>query len=372
MKTTKHLPTTSSGHRGFADSTSPNVAQTTVQKGRIMQNTNTQHDTPTLHSQLHARHTIIKQSCEQATQRTDKPLIVGYHTALILQYIPTPAQCRNKSAIQTVDVPGMAKLWKAGITPHQWIIGSAESLVPILPKLYAFDLFHAWAQMAATSTFEQLIIMGDAIVQLLADAITVGIPDPGTPIHVRGSNITVRLSEELAGRLQHAQHSMAPDLTSTQSVVRIALGEFIKRPERYRGKSQCQKAYRHITGTALSPQETRTRLALTRHGLPEPECNITIRDLHFTSGAPVTVDLAWRTAKIAIEYDGDHHRTQRAQWMNDHQKRNLLQNNDWKVFVIDAAALATDEARANFAFSVARALELRGTPTRFTPVARPW
>ena len=165
---------------------------------------------------------------------------------------------------------------------------------------------------------------------------------------------------------------MASNPTSAQSVVRTALGEFIKRPERYRGKSQCHKAYRHITGTALSPQETRTRLALTRHGLPEPECNITIRDLHFTSGAPVTVDLAWRTAKIAIEYDGDHHRTQRAQWMNDHQKRNLLQNNDWKVFVIDAAALATDEARANFAFSVARALELRGTPTRFTPVARPW
>ncbi len=343
-----------------------------------MKGTKSQSQTATLRNQLDRQHALVKESCERLVQRSRKPLIVGYQTALALQHIPIPARCRNNPDIQVVNVPGLATIWKTGTTLHRWNIGSAAALVPIAPRLFAFDIFHALAQMAVSSTCEQLIIMGDAIVHALGETITEGIPISEQSRNIGEPATTIPLSEELATRLRQAEAAAqlrpgkARTCAKAESIVLKALGEFFNRPERYHGKSLCCKAYPYIAGAALSPQETRTRLALIRHGLPSPECNITVDGLYFSSGWPVTVDLAWSSAKIAIEYDGDHHRTHRTQWMNDHEKRNLLQNNDWKVFVVDAASLITEEARASFAFSVARALELRGVRTRFNPVAQSW
>ena len=62
----------------------------------------------------------------------------------------------------------------------------------------------------------------------------------------------------------------------------------------------------------------------------------------FRSGAPVTLDLAWPEFKVAIEYDGDHHRTNKTQWRRDQEKRSKLVARQWITFVATAANLADE------------------------------
>lgn len=64
-----------------------------------------------------------------------------------------------------------------------------------------------------------------------------------------------------------------------------------------------------------SPMETKLRLLLVRGGLPEPEVNgIVYTD---TGERIAEVDLLYRDAKIAIEYEGDGHRTNKKIFRND-------------------------------------------------------
>lgn len=71
----------------------------------------------------------------------------------------------------------------------------------------------------------------------------------------------------------------------------------------------CRRAHRAaelVRERVDSPQETRLRLMIVLAGLPEPECNIELGDEWFFIGR---VDLYLRAWKIAVEYEGDQHRT---------------------------------------------------------------
>ena len=81
------------------------------------------------------------------------------------------------------------------------------------------------------------------------------------------------------------------------------------------------------------------------------------------------MDLAWPEFKVAVEYDGDHHRTSKAQWRRDQEKRGVLVGRRWLVFVATAASIANEDARAEFAFNVAGALASRGAVFEFHVVA---
>jgi hypothetical protein len=77
-----------------------------------------------------------------------------------------------------------------------------------------------------------------------------------------------------------------------------------------------------------SPMETRLRLLLVLAGLPEPEVNEPITDMN---GWLATPDLSYPSLRIALEYDGDHHRTDRRQWSGDKRRRRLVRDLDWEV-----------------------------------------
>lgn len=55
-----------------------------------------------------------------------------------------------------------------------------------------------------------------------------------------------------------------------------------------------------------SPQESRLRLLIVLAGLPEPETNVDLGDDWFFIGR---VDLYLRAWNVAVEYEGDQHRT---------------------------------------------------------------
>ncbi|MBO0979737.1 endonuclease domain-containing protein [Microbacterium sp. SD291] len=77
-----------------------------------------------------------------------------------------------------------------------------------------------------------------------------------------------------------------------------------------------------------SPKETETRLVIVAAGLPEPAVQHSV----FDSGRFVArVDLGYPELRIAIEYEGDGHRTSRDQWRKDIQRQRDLEDLGWIV-----------------------------------------
>lgn len=85
-----------------------------------------------------------------------------------------------------------------------------------------------------------------------------------------------------------------------------------------------------------SPQETRCRLAIVAAGLPEPV--VQHRVVH--EGQLVAeLDLSYPELRIAIEYEGDHHRTDAKQWAKDIRRQERLEALGWIVIRVTKADL---------------------------------
>ena len=77
---------------------------------------------------------------------------------------------------------------------------------------------------------------------------------------------------------------------------------------------RARQAAELVRAGSASPQESRLRLVVVLSGLPEPACNVDLGDdLWFIA----CVDLYLRVWNIAIEYEGDHHRTDAATYGKD-------------------------------------------------------
>ncbi|QDZ15026.1 endonuclease domain-containing protein [Humibacter ginsenosidimutans] len=90
------------------------------------------------------------------------------------------------------------------------------------------------------------------------------------------------------------------------------------------------------TGAASRP-EAWTRLTLVDNGLPEPVLDYDVFDEYGTFVA--CLDMAYPELKIAIEYDGDHHRTDRQQWSRDIDRLEALAALGWHVIRVDSRLL---------------------------------
>lgn len=104
-----------------------------------------------------------------------------------------------------------------------------------------------------------------------------------------------------------------------------------------RGSRRLRQAGALLRVGSGSPMETRARLAFGRAGLPEPELNAEVfaEDGHFIA----RVDFLWREARVIVEYEGDHHRTDRRQWQSDIARVRLLEALGWRVIRITSADL---------------------------------
>ncbi|WP_020575646.1 hypothetical protein [Actinopolymorpha alba] len=80
--------------------------------------------------------------------------------------------------------------------------------------------------------------------------------------------------------------------------------------------------------------ETRLRLLFVLAGLPEPQPGLEILDNHGQWVA--TADLQYRAQRIAIEYDGDLHRTNKRKWRHDVAARETLRQLGWEVIILTA------------------------------------
>jgi hypothetical protein len=98
-----------------------------------------------------------------------------------------------------------------------------------------------------------------------------------------------------------------------------------------RGARRLRTALGLLEPRTDSPMETRLRLLVVRSGLPRPVAG---RDVVVDGSWLARPDLSWPALRIAVEYDGDHHRTDRTQWQRDIARRRLLEDAGWTLVVV--------------------------------------
>jgi hypothetical protein len=86
-----------------------------------------------------------------------------------------------------------------------------------------------------------------------------------------------------------------------------------------------------------SPMESLLRWAIIADGLPEPAVNARVFD---EGGWLARVDLSYPDQLIAIEYQGDHHRSDKRQWRGDIGRTRALQTAGWLVIFASADDIA--------------------------------
>ena len=89
-----------------------------------------------------------------------------------------------------------------------------------------------------------------------------------------------------------------------------------------------------VDGGAESPQESRLRLLLVGGGLPKPETQIEFYDDY--GEAFIRVDMGWRHWKVAVEYDGVQHWSDRRQRSWDIDRIAILEAMGWVVVRVSA------------------------------------
>lgn len=101
---------------------------------------------------------------------------------------------------------------------------------------------------------------------------------------------------------------------------------------RYRGRRGLERArvsLELVDAGAQSPKESWLRVILIRAGLPRPQTQIPV--LNEVGSAIAYLDMGWEDIKVAVEYDGDQHRSDRSQFGWDIRRLERLQHKGWIV-----------------------------------------
>jgi len=125
-----------------------------------------------------------------------------------------------------------------------------------------------------------------------------------------------------------------------------------------RGLVQLREALDLADGGSESPQETRTRLVLTRVGLRPERTQIEVFD---RQGYHVgRVDMGWEGWKVGVEYDGQQHWTDPGQRSRDIDRQAELEALGWQIIRVGASILR--DRPATIVSRVYLALRAAGAP----------
>jgi hypothetical protein len=106
---------------------------------------------------------------------------------------------------------------------------------------------------------------------------------------------------------------------------------------------------------AQSPRESYLRLLFIDAGLPRPQTQIPVLGV---DRVPIAyLDMGWQEWLVAVEYDGDQHRSDRRQYVKDIRRTERLQEMGWTVVRVvaeDSPAAVLRRVRAAIASSAVR------------------
>ncbi|MGI9163383.1 MAG: hypothetical protein ACR2JI_10775 [Mycobacterium sp.] len=97
---------------------------------------------------------------------------------------------------------------------------------------------------------------------------------------------------------------------------------------RVRGRRRVSRLLDLVDGGAQSPKETWLRLVLIDAGFPRPQTQIPVRT---PDGYPrYYLDMGWEEFMVAVEYDGEQHRTDSAQYRGDIARSEYIDGCGWR------------------------------------------
>jgi hypothetical protein len=100
-----------------------------------------------------------------------------------------------------------------------------------------------------------------------------------------------------------------------------------------RGVRRLNETLKLMDAGAESPQETRTRLVLIDGGFPRPTTQIPVLA---DDGSSFYLDMGWENIMVAVEYDGQHHRTDPDIYAKDIARLEKLHRKGWIVIRVIA------------------------------------
>ena len=144
-----------------------------------------------------------------------------------------------------------------------------------------------------------------------------------------------RTAFDLACRNPVGKAVAAIDALSRATRLKVADAELVA--ERYKGHRNIRRARRALTlvdAGAESPRESWLRLLVIEAGYPAPRTQIPVYGEYGELVA--VVDMGWEDVKIALEYEGDHHRTDRRQFRRDIERFEALPELGWITIRVTA------------------------------------
>ena len=122
-----------------------------------------------------------------------------------------------------------------------------------------------------------------------------------------------------------------------------SVADLARRHRHARGLRQLERVLALADPGAQSPKESWLRWILVQAGLPIPQTQIPVPA---EDGFVIAyLDMGWRDAMVAVEYDGDHHRSDRYQYVKDIRRREFLEHQGWIVITVVAEDRPADIIR---------------------------
>lgn len=222
--------------------------------------------------------------CAAYSARMRASEVFSHGTAAELHGLPLPRRLRGQVHVAAFVPEGLPRA--AGVHGHRVQPGDVRVVRRF--GLPVVDPVEAWCQLAESLTERELIVAGDALVRR------------------RQPLATLEDLEREVGRRSGR-----------------------------RGQRRLVGALGRIRPRTDSPQETELRLDIVDFGLPEPEVNLEISDHH---GRQIAIaDLAFPAYRVAAEYDGEHHRTDRHQYARDVDRLDDVVHEGWRVVRFNAS-----------------------------------
>lgn len=235
--------------------------------------------------------------------------VFSHVTAASLLGLRLPDRLRDTTQIHISTIAPRRPPRRVGVTGHQ--MASGQATVGRIWGLPVPSPVDTWCQLAEMLSVEELVIVGDGLVQRRSPA--------STP---------------------------------------AAMAEAAARYQGRRGYRRLLAALALIRPGTDSARETILRLAIISDGMPEPEVNTVIvdgRGRRLARG-----DLVFRQYKVLVEYDGGQHREDERQFNIDIDRLDDVMADGWRAIRVNKSHLTGDRRR--ILTKIRDALRARGWP----------
>lgn len=227
----------------------------------------------------------LRGACAAALAVLPPAAVISHVTAMRLHGAEVPWRLDGDTRIHATVPPGGTVSRRPQLAVHT---AAQAPVASVLTGLRVATPASAWVQLAGRLPLDDLVVLGDGLVRRTGPITTVD-------------------------QLLDAVHA-------------LSFGA--------RGRRRAFAAVPLVRPGTDSSMETRTRLVLIGAGLPEPLVNTpAVADDGSFLALP---DLQYPLQRIAIEYDGDVHRTDARTWRRDVERRQRLEEAGWVIVTATA------------------------------------